>query len=191
MKPAFASPIAAARPMPLPAPVTSATLTAVLVTPSSSSRYTRMISSKSASAWNPSSSARRGSNRPGQPATIRVIVSSGSSLIKRTAPSPAMRRNASICSATVAETPGIVRQRRSPSRPPSSEAACRRKPTAERGDAYQCRTSSGTGSTASCPFNGSRMIPEKNPDAARLGGPGRTQIVGSRTAMPSRRPRRL
>ena len=34
------------------------------------------------------------------------------------------------------------------------------------------------------------MMLEKNPDAARLGVPGRTQIVGRRMAMPSTKPRR-
>ena len=34
---------------------------------------------------------------------------------------------------------------------------------AARGDANQCRTVSGTGSTASCPASGSRMMPEKKP----------------------------
>ena len=70
-------------------------------------------------------------------------------------------------------------------------AACSRNSTAARGEANQWRTSSGTGSTASSPFNGSRMIPEKKPDAARFGAPGRTQIVGSRTPTPSMNPRRL
>ena len=53
--------------------------------------------------------------RRGQVCTIRIIRSSGSRRMSRTASSPPTRRNASICSATVAETPGIVRQRRSPS----------------------------------------------------------------------------
>ena len=60
-----------------------------------------------------------------------------------------------------------------------------------RGDANQCRTVSGTGSTASCPTSGSRMMPEKNPEAALFGFPGRTQIVGRRIPMPSKKPRRL
>ena len=72
----------------------------------------------------------------------------------------------------------------------SSVAAWARKPAADLGEACQWRTVSGTGRIASCPFNGSRMIPEKNDDAARLALPGRTQIVGSRTAMPSMNPLR-
>ena len=34
------------------------------------------------------------------------------------------------------------------------------------------------------------MMPEKKPEAALLGLPGRTQIVGSRMPMPSKKPRR-
>jgi hypothetical protein len=35
------------------------------------------------------------------------------------------------------------------------------------------------------------MMPEKNPDAALFGLPGRTQIVGRRSPTPSKNPRRL
>ena len=34
-------------------------------------------------------------------------------------------------------------------------------------------------------------MPEKKPDAALFGLPGRTQIVGSRMPTPSRKPRRV
>ena len=69
-------------------------------------------------------------------------------------------------------------------------AAWRRNATAARGEANQWRTSAETGRTAGRPCRGSRMMPEKKPDAARFGAPGRTQIVGSRIAMPSMNPRR-
>jgi hypothetical protein len=65
-----------------------------------------------------------------------------------------------------------------------------KKPTAARGLACQWRTLSSTGSTASSPFSGSRMMLEKNPDAALLGLPGRTQMVGSLSPIPSKKPRR-
>ena len=51
-----------------------------------------------------------------------------------------------------------------------------RKPTAERGLAWVCITVSATGSSASSPASGSRMMPEKKPDAALFGLPGRTTI---------------
>ena len=70
----------------------------------------------------------------------------------------------------------------------SSVAAWRKNPVAARGEANQWRTSSDTGSTASRPLSGSRMMLEKNPEAARFGAPGRTQIVGSRSAIPSTKP---
>ena len=63
--------------------------------------------------------------------------------------------------------------------------------TAERGLACLCITSFGTGRIASCHASGSRIIPEKNPDAALFGLPGRTQIVGRRMPMPSKKPRRV
>ena len=66
-----------------------------------------------------------------------------------------------------------------------------RKPTADFGEACQWRTSSDTGSTASSPASGSRMMLEKKPEAALFGLPGRTQIVGSRIEMPSSRPLRV
>ena len=40
------------------------------------------------------------------------------------------------------------------------------------------------------PASGSRMMPEKNPDAALLGAPGLTVMVGSRMPTPSKKPRR-
>ena len=87
-------------------------------------------------------------------------------------------------------TPGIVRFRRAPSAERSMSAACRKNPTAERGLACQWRTSSRTGSTASSPTSGSRMMLEKKPDAALFGFPGRTQMVGRRSPIPSKKPRR-
>jgi hypothetical protein len=98
--------------------------------------------------------------------------------------------SAASSSPTVAETPGMLRLRRSPSLAVSSAAAWTRKPVAERGLANQWRTLSATGRVASCPASGSRMMPEKNPEAALFGLPGRTQIVGRRMPMPSKKPRR-
>src|SRR5258708_4282703 len=86
--------------------------------------------------------------------------------------SPAIRRKAAICSATVQHTPGIVTLTRGPSLPASRPAAWIRNPTAARGLACQCSTLSSTGSTASCPASGSRIIDEKKPDAALFGRPG-------------------
>ncbi len=63
--------------------------------------------------------------------------------------------------------------------------------TAERGLACQCMTLSSTGSTASSPASGSRMIEEKKPDAALFGRPGRTEMVGSLMPTPSTKPRRV
>ena len=81
--------------------------------------------------------------------------------------------------------------RRGPISSVSMVAARRQNPTAERGEACQCRTVSGTGSTASWPTSGSRRMLEKNPDAALFGAPGRMQMVGSRMPTPSTKPRRV
>jgi hypothetical protein len=51
-------------------------------------------------------------------------------------------------------------------------------------------TSSPTGSTASWPTSGSRMMLEKKPEAALFGLPGRTQMVGRRMPTPSKKPLR-
>ena len=72
------------------------------------------------------------------------------------------------------DTPGMVRLMRGPSCSRVRPAAWMRKPTAERGLACQCSTLSATGSSASWPASGSRMMPEKKPEAALFGLPGRT-----------------
>ena len=93
-------------------------------------------------------------------------------------------RNAAICSATVQHTPGMERLMRGPSASRASPAAWMRKPTAARGLAWVCTTVSGTGSVASIPASGSRMMPEKKPEAALFGLPGRTTMLGSRMPTP-------
>ena len=120
-----------------------------------------------------------------------MMVASGSRRMRATTVSPATRRSAAICSPTVQATPGMVRLMRGPSFSRVSEAACTRKPAAERGLACQCITLSSTGSTASLPASGSRMMLEKKPEAALFGLPGRTQMVGRRMPTPSRKPLRV
>ena len=114
---------------------------------------------------------------------------SGSRVIRLATFSPATRSSAAICSPTVAEMPGMVRLRRGPIFAVSMVPAWIRKPTAERGEACQCRTSSDTGKIASWPARGSRRMPEKKPEAALFGKPGRTQMVGRRMPTPSMKPR--
>ena len=57
---------------------------------------------------------------------------------------------------------------------------------AEAGDRTHIEVSAPTGQTASAPASGSRMMPLAKLEAAAFGFPGRTTIVGSRTARPSR-----
>ena len=61
----------------------------------------------------------------------------------------------------------------------------------QKSQANQCLTSSVTGNTAGSPMSGSRIMPEKKLEAALFGFPGRTQMVGKRIPMPSKKPRRL
>ena len=151
-----------------------------------------MISSNDFSAVvKPSFNARSGAKFRGQPSTMPMIVGSGSRRIRAVTALPATRSSAAICSPTVTERPGMLRLRRAPIAAVSMVPAWMRKPTADRGEACQCRTSSETGSTASCPASGSRMMFEKKPEAALFGLPGRTQIVGRRMPMPSSSPLRV
>ena len=131
------------------------------------------------------------SKRVGQPETIFMIAASGSRRMRATTFSPATRRSAAICSPTVQATPGMVRLMRGPSFSRVSEAACTRKPAAELRAGVPVHHALLTGSTASLPASGSRMMLEKKPDAALFGVPGRTQMVGSRMPTPSRKPLRV
>ena len=119
--------------------------------PSSSSMCTRMISSNEVSAANPGA---RPASRPAPAPSRRrcaMIDWSGSRRISRTAcsrrPPGAARRSALRrwrC------RPGIDSVRRGPISSVSIGRGRRtRNPTAERGEACQCRTVSGTGRTAS------------------------------------------
>ena len=101
--------------------------------------------------------------------------------MRRIGSPPAKRRSASISSPTVAETPGIVNSgdRRGEWCRAWRRAAVSRSPSAA------TRTSGARPwipATASRPLSGSRMMLEKKLDPARLGRPGRPQIVDSRMA---------
>ena len=59
------------------------------------------------------------------------------------------------------------------------------------GDSSHKRVFALTGQTAGSPFNGSRMMPLANEEAAAFGRPGRTLIVGNRSTRPSMKPLRV
>ncbi len=59
------------------------------------------------------------------------------------------------------------------------------------GDANHKRVFALTGQIAGSPFNGSRMMPLANDEAAAFGRPGRTLIVGNRNTRPSTKPLRV
>ena len=119
------------------------------------------------------------------PLTIESIFGSISYLINFTVSSPATFLSASICSSTVADKPGILKFILLFNFLVSISAACIRNPAADLGEACQCLTLVLTGNLASIPFKGSLIIPEKNPEAAKFGFPGLTQIVGNRIEIPS------
>lgn len=62
--------------------------------------------------------------------------------------------------------------------------------TQRRGEVMKTGVSGGTGQIAVSPFKGSRIIELKNVDAALLGLPGRTTIVGNLKTRPSIKPLR-
>ena len=119
--------------------------------------------------------ARAASNRLGQPATMRSIDSSGWRRISLTAASPATaaqrldlladrRRDAGHRQVAPRAELGEVDRRRvdEEARPPSA---------ARRANGARFRRPAGS---PRVPPSGSRMMPEKKPEAALLGGPGRT-----------------
>ena len=63
-----------------------------------------------------------------------------------------------------------------------------RKPTAERGLGVGVHHAFVDRQQRSCPASGSRMMPEKKPEAALFGLPGRTTIEGSLMPTPSMKP---
>jgi hypothetical protein len=80
-------------------------------------------------------------------------------------------------------------------RPPhasSDEVAAQSSPSMARaGDMSAASVCGPTGQTARWPASGSRMMPERKPDAAAFGRPGRTVTVIRRTARPRRNPLRV
>ena len=93
-------------------------------------------------------------------------------------------------SATRMDKPGRLMTRRRPSRSAGRSCACNRLRMTERGDINQSGVSGLTGHTASSPCKGSRMIPLAKLEAARLGLPGRTTMVGNRMLRASTNPLR-
>ena len=130
-----------------------------------------MISSNEVSAVKPSARARVAARPGAHPDTMRMIVS-----IRLAAD---QRHRRITCDATQrldllpdghADAPATDQVRSGPMKKAESIVATRiRKPTAERGEACQCRTrTTSTGNTASWPTSGSRRMLEKNRMPLRL-----------------------
>ena len=151
-----------------------------------------MMSSNVASALKPSAARALGVEALGQPATMRIdqFVRLAADARGDLGAGDARQRLDLLGDGAADARHGEIDARPELLARQARRRGCR-KPTAERGLAWVWRTLSATGSTASWPASGSRMMPEKKPDAALFGLPGRTQIVGSRMPTPSRKPRRL
>ena len=133
----------------------------------------------------PSASARAVANEAGQLSTIFSIALSRSKRTRAAHSGPASCSSAASASATLTVMPGAFSVRFQPHASAGNSMARISASTARSGDAIHIFASGCNGHTAASPFSGSRRILLMNPDAARLGLPGRTTIVGSRTQRPS------
>ena len=94
-------------------------------------------------------------------------------------------------SATVTVSAGRVTAVRPP-QASSDEVAAQSSPSMARaGEMSATSVAAPTGQAARWPASGSRMMPDRKPDAAALGRPGRTLTVIRRTARPRRNPLRV
>ena len=132
----------------------------------------------------------RASKRRGQPATIVSTTGRARAGCGPTTSSPATLRSAAICSATVTASARHGELRGAPSaRGIDRRGVAHVADRGARARRASASRSSDIGSTPPAPASGSRMMLEKKPEAALLGLPGRTQMVGSRMLMPSKKPR--
>jgi hypothetical protein len=101
------------------------------------------------------------------------------------AASPPVFASASSIWRTDTVIPGRLSARGPTQRSAGTSCAWIRFAMASAGDISHIAVSGSTGHAASMPASGSRMMPLAKLDAAAFGLPGRTTIVGSRTARPS------
>src|SRR5580658_155712 len=154
-------------------------------------RYALMTESKSGSGAKPSRAARPAWIRAGQVANICPTAGSGTQSISALTCGPATRVRAAAISATVTVSAGMVSAVRPPQAWSDAVAAHSRAPTALAGEARATTVPGSTGQTARWPATGSRTMPDRKPEAAALGRPGRTLTVIRRTARPFRKPLRV
>ena len=128
--------------------------------------------------------------RAGQLANIPATTGSGIQSISALTCGPATRASASAISATVRVSAGMVTAER-PHACAEDRAAPSSATIALAGEASATSVPGSTGQVARSPASGSLMMPERKPEAAPLGRPGRTLTVISRTARPSRKPLRV
>src|SRR5579872_2352915 len=156
-----------------------------------SARYIRIRESMSGSGVRPSRAARSDRTLAGQVANILATAGSGTQSISARASGPAVRSRASAIWATDTVSAGRFTAVRPPQAWSEDVAAHNRPPMALAGDASTTSVPGSTGHVARRPASGSRMMPDRKPEAAALGRPGRTLIVISRIARPRRKPLRV
>ena len=150
-----------------------------------------MMESMSGSGVRPRRAARSARILAGQVANIREIAGSGIQLISELTSGPAMRSSAAAISATDTVSAGMVTAVRPPHASPDDVAAHSSAATALAGEASATSVLGSTGHTARWPASGSLIMPDRKPDAAALGRPGRTLTVIRRRARPSMNPLRV
>src|SRR5215469_15286366 len=152
--------------------------------------YARTIASKLSSGLSPSAVARAVEKRAGQLRTIDAMASSGSQPTRALTAGPATRSSVRTISPTVTVTDGRLTAVGSPHAVGAASAARSSPSIARAGELSATAVSGGTGAFADRPASGSLMMPDRNPDAAALGRPGRTLTVIKRTDRPWMNPLR-
>src|SRR5579859_1368102 len=156
-----------------------------------SARCILITVSKSGSGVRPSRAARPAWIRAGQVANMAATAGSGTQSIRALTCGPATLVRAAAMSATVTVRAGMVSAVRPPQAWSEDVAAHSSAPTALAGEARATRVPGSTGQTARWPASGSRTMPDRKPEAAAFGRPGRTLTVIRRTARPFRKPLRV
>ena len=143
---------------------------------------------KSLSGSIPSRRARGASTDAGHESTRRTTIGSRSNLTRSRAALPPTASSASSISFTLTLSAGRLIAVRPPNASREASATLISAAIVPAVDPSATRVSGATGHTAGSPLSGSRMMEDKNPDAAPLGLPGRTTTVFGRTLRPSMKP---
>src|SRR5258708_28817085 len=149
-----------------------------------SARCVLMMEPKSGSGVRPGRTAGGAGTGAGEFVTIPATAGSGTQSISALTSGPAARSSAATMSATVTVRAGRLTAVRPP-QASSDDVAARSSPSIARaGEMMDASVRASTGQIARSPASGSRMMPDRKPDAAPLGRTGRTLTVAPTTAPP-------